>query len=64
MRLQAIFPDGKSPVQPLMLGALAMELAHGNGMQMHTELSAGDLIGVALRALRDAAGQHRPAQGV
>jgi AcrR family transcriptional regulator len=53
-RLQGIFPAGKSPVPPIVLGALVMELAYGNGMQLQTDFSAGDLIGVALRALRDA----------
>ena len=53
-RLAKIFPEGRSPVQPMVLGALIMELTYGNAMQLHTELRAGDLIGVALRALRDA----------
>jgi AcrR family transcriptional regulator len=53
-RLARIFPAGAAPVEPLMLGALVMELTYGNAMQMHTRLRAGDLIGVALRALRDA----------
>jgi len=53
-RLAKIFPEGRSPVAPLVLGALVMELTYGNAMQLHAELSAGDLIGVALRALRDA----------
>jgi AcrR family transcriptional regulator len=57
-RLARIFPDGPSPVRPLVLGALVMELTYGNAMHFHAELSAGDLIGVALRGLRDA---HRPA---
>ncbi|HBZ05472.1 MAG TPA: hypothetical protein DEP03_03525, partial [Massilia sp.] len=53
-RLAKIFPEGRSPVAPLVLGALVMELTYGNAMQLHAELRAGDLIGVALRALRDA----------
>ena len=53
-RLARIFPDGQSPVAPLVLGALVMELTYGNAMQLHAELTAGDLIGVALRGLRDA----------
>jgi len=53
-RLSKIFPEGRSPVAPLVLGALVMELTYGNAMQLHAELSAGDLIGVALRALREA----------
>lgn len=53
-RLAKIFPDGRSPVEPLVLGALVMELTYGNAMQLHAELRAGDLIGLALRALRDA----------
>lgn len=53
-RLSKIFPEGRSPVEPIVLGALVMELTYGNAMQLHTELRAGDLIGVALRALRDA----------
>jgi len=53
-RLAIIFPDGCAPVAPLVLGALVMELTYGNAMQLHAELRAGDLIGVALRALRDA----------
>ena len=53
-RLAKIFPDGRSPVAPLVLGALVMELTYGNAMQLHAELRAGDLIGLALRALRDA----------
>lgn len=56
-RLARIFPDGQSPVRPLVLGALVMELTYGNAMHFHAELTAGDLIGVALRGLRDA---HRP----
>jgi AcrR family transcriptional regulator len=56
-RLTRIFPDGPSPVRPLVLGALVMELTYGNAMHFHAELSAGDLIGVALRGLRDA---HAP----
>lgn len=60
-RLARIFPDGQSPVAPLVLGALVMELTYGNAMQLHAELTAGDLIGVALRGLRDAhAGPVRP----
>lgn len=58
-RLAKMFPDGRSPVAPLVLGALVMELTYGNAMQLHAELSAGDLIGVALRALRDAHGGAR-----
>lgn len=58
-RLAKMFPDGRSPVAPLVLGALVMELTYGNAMQLHAELSAGDLIGVALRALRDAHGAQR-----
>ena len=58
-RLAKMFPDGRSPVAPLVLGALVMELTYGNAMQLHAELSAGDLIGVALRALRDAQGTQR-----
>jgi len=57
-RLARIFPPGPSPVRPLVLGALVMELTYGNAMHFHAELTAGDLIGVALRGLRDA---HRPA---
>lgn len=53
-RLAKIFPDRRSPVEPLVLGALVMELTYGNAMQLHAELRAGDLIGLALRALRDA----------
>ena len=53
-RLAKIFPEGRSPVAPLVLGALVMELTYGNAMQLHAELRAGDLIEVALRALRDA----------
>jgi len=53
-RLAAIFPQGRAPVAPLVLGALVMELTYGNAMQLHAELRAGDLIGLALRALRDA----------
>ena len=53
-RLARIFPEGRSPVAPLVLGALVMELTYGNAMQLHAELRAGDLIGLALRALRDA----------
>ena len=52
--LSRIFPDARSPVAPLVLGALVMELTYGNAMHLHAGLSAGDLIGVALRALRDA----------
>lgn len=58
-RLARIFPEGRSPVAPLVLGALVMELTYGNAMQLHAELSPGDLIGVALRALRDAHGTRR-----
>lgn len=54
IRLIKIFPEGRSPVEPLVLGALVMELTYGNAMQLHAALNAGDLIGVALRALRGA----------
>jgi len=54
-RLSKIFPQARTPVEPRMLGALVMELTYGNAMQSHPDLNAGDLIGLALRALRDAA---------
>ncbi|MFZ4875680.1 TetR/AcrR family transcriptional regulator [Janthinobacterium sp. Mn2066] len=60
-RLLRIFPPATAatpaPVPPMVLGALVMELTYGNAMQLHAELSAGDLIGVALRALYTAHGQ-------
>lgn len=59
-RLAKIFPDGVPPVPVLQLGALVMDIAYGNATQLHAGLTAGDLIGLALRALRDAYGV-RPA---
>jgi AcrR family transcriptional regulator len=56
-RLVKIFPDGVSPVPVLRLGALVMDIAYGNATQLHAGLTAGDLIGMALRALRDAYGR-------
>jgi AcrR family transcriptional regulator len=53
-RLLRIFPGGESPVAPAILGALVMELAYGNAMQFHATISAGDLVGTALRALSKA----------
>jgi AcrR family transcriptional regulator len=55
-RLVRIFPEGRSPVPVLQLGALVMDIAYGNATQLHAALTAGDLIGMALRALRDAYG--------
>jgi AcrR family transcriptional regulator len=57
-RLVRIFPEGRSPVPVLQLGALVMDIAYGNATQLHAGLTAGDLIGMALRALRDAYGRH------
>ncbi|QBE66076.1 TetR/AcrR family transcriptional regulator [Pseudoduganella lutea] len=62
-RLVKIFPGGASPVPVLQLGALVMDIAYGNATQLHAGLTAGDLIGVALRALRDAYGGRPPAPG-
>ncbi len=56
-RLVRIFPPGGSPVPVLQLGALVMDIAYGNATQLHAGLTAGDLIGMALRALRDAYGR-------
>lgn len=56
-RLVKIFPDGEPPVPVLQLGALVMDIAYGNATQLHAGLTAGDLIGLALRALRDAYGR-------
>lgn len=53
-RLLRIFTDEKSLPDPTVLGGLVMELAYGNAVQFHSAFSAGDLIGLALRALRDA----------
>lgn len=53
-RLQKIFPDGQSPVTSKVLGALVMELSYGNGIRLHYERFVGEVIGTALRALRDA----------
>lgn len=53
-RLLKIFVDDKSKPDPTVLGGLVMELAYGNAVQFHSAFSAGDLIGLALRALRNA----------
>lgn len=50
--LEPIFSPGRSPVTALQLGALVMELVYGNAMIFHSEPTAGDLVGIALRALR------------
>lgn len=57
-RLARIFPEGRAPVPVLQLGALVMDIAYGNATQLHAGLTAGDLIGMALRALRDAYGRQ------
>ncbi|MBB3221038.1 TetR/AcrR family transcriptional regulator [Pseudoduganella umbonata] len=62
-RLSQIFPDGLAPVPVLQLGALVMNIAYGHVKQLHGGLTAGDLIGVALRALRDAYGSWPAAAG-
>lgn len=46
-----IFPEGKAPTTPLELGALVMELTFGIALQFHAGPTAGDLIGLALRAM-------------
>ena len=56
-RLVKIFPDGEPPVPVLQLGALVMDIAYGNATQLHAGLTAGDLIRLALRALRDPYGR-------
>jgi AcrR family transcriptional regulator len=53
-RLARIFPSGHSPIPHLKLGALVMEIAYGNAMQLHHDVKPGDLIGIALRGLRGA----------
>lgn len=55
-RLARIFASGQSSIPPLKLGALVMEIAYGNAVALHGDVKPGDLIGIALRALRDAAG--------
>lgn len=59
-RLARLFPSGQSPIPPLQLGALVMEIAYGNAMELHGAVKPGDLIGIALRALRDAAAANGP----
>lgn len=49
-----IFPEGQAPATPLELGALVMELTFGIALQFHAGPSAGDLIGLSLRALQRA----------
>jgi AcrR family transcriptional regulator len=56
-RLARIFPSGQSPIPALKLGALVMEIAYGNAVQLHHDVKPGDLIGIALRALRGSASQ-------
>lgn len=58
-RLVRIFSGDPSPVPVLQLGALVMNIAYGNATQLHAELTAGDLIGMTLRALRDAYGPRK-----
>lgn len=53
-RLLKIFTHDQTLPNPTILGALVMELAYGNAVQFHAAFSAGDLIGLALRALRSA----------
>jgi AcrR family transcriptional regulator len=50
-RLLRIFASNSALPDPTMLGGLVMELAYGNAVQLHAAFSAGDLIGLALRAL-------------
>ncbi len=54
MVVSKIFPEGKAPATPLELGALVMELTFGIALQFHAGPAAGDLIGLALRALMKA----------
>lgn len=53
-RLLKIFPADQAPAPALVLGALVMELAYGNGSHFHIAPQAGDLIGLALRGLHQA----------
>jgi AcrR family transcriptional regulator len=53
-RLIRMYPDVPSTVKPIALGALVMEISYGVALQLQTEVSAGELIGMALRSLRDA----------
>lgn len=50
-----IFPKGKCPATALELGALLAELTFGNAVYFDTGPTAGDLIGLYLRALLKAA---------
>lgn len=50
--LAPIFAPNEPPISRLELGALVMELVYGNAMIFHREPTAGDLVGIALRALR------------
>lgn len=55
MVVTKIFPPGRVPATPLELGALVMELTFGIALQFHAGPSAGDLIGLSLRAMVKAA---------
>jgi AcrR family transcriptional regulator len=53
-RLMRMYPEVPPTVKPVALGALVMEISYGVALQLQTEVSAGELIGMALRSLRDA----------
>jgi AcrR family transcriptional regulator len=53
-RIIRMYPEVPSTVKPVALGALVMEISYGVALQLQSEVSAGELIGIALRALRDA----------
>lgn len=55
MVVTRIFPIGRAPATPLELGALVMELTFGIALQFHAGPSAGDLVGLSLRAMMKAA---------
>jgi len=55
MVVTKLFPPGHAPATPLELGALVMELTFGIALQFHAGPSAGDLIGLSLRAMVKAA---------
>ncbi len=56
-RLMKMFPAEQAAITPLQLGALVLSLAYANGVQLHDTVKSGDLIAIALRALRDAYGR-------
>ncbi|MBB3228220.1 AcrR family transcriptional regulator [Luteibacter sp. Sphag1AF] len=56
--LMPIFEGRQAPTDPLSLGALVMELTYGNALHFHSHPTAGDLVSLALKALRSSAPQQ------